>query len=257
MRNRKNYTYPRFTNFSKNLALTAGWLFTLCKEKSIFVVSCFFYLIKEVNSEETCQLSNDSKISQIYLSHSGRNAYLFLQHNREPSLSAALNNTCGFVLDNKQADFYNGWAVFVARIINTNIILSGQNIEADLLKCMKNFLENFCSKMDKLEPPTATQTPVIIALVSFIICCLFCVGCPDFIFNLPSSLINCCSHLFESILDCLESAYQKLESCVSNITDCCFYLNRRREEKRIPLEDRDRHNNDEELLNFSTTVLPR
>ena len=219
MRNRKNYTYPRFTNFSKNLALTAGRLFTLCKERSIFVVSCFFYLIKEVNSEETCQLSNDSKISQVHLSHSGKNAYLFLQHNREPTLTAALNNTCGFVLDDKQAD---------------------------LLKCMKNFLENFCSKMDKLEPPTTTQTPVIIALVSFIICCLFCVGCPDFILNFPSSLINCCSQLL-----------QKLESCVSSITDCCFYLNRRREEKRIPLEDRDRHNNDEELLNFSATVLPR
>src|ERR1700722_5019085 len=105
MRKWKGFIYSRVNDFSKNnsiglsnlpknLVLTLSWLLGAGKKTTLLVGSCFFYLIKVANAEETCGLLMDSKLSQVYLSHPENNAHLFLQHNKGSMLAIALNNTC-------------------------------------------------------------------------------------------------------------------------------------------------------------------
>lgn len=221
------------SNLPKNLVLTLSWLIGAGKKTTLLIGSCFFYLIKTANAEATCGLLIDSKISQVYLSHPVNNAHLFLQHNKGTTLTTALNNTCGFIISDQKADFYKWLGCFCREHNQYGVILSGQNVEIELLKCIENFLENFCSALNEINPtdPSFLTATALVCCFMIIVCCIVVwpYPCPDFnaiYSHVTTRFSGCCN----GISDCCTSL-------IYNCKEAFFSLNRRREEKLIDRQE--------------------
>ena len=188
-----------------------------------------------------------------------------------------MNNTCGFYVADQQSNPYHLLDCFCHENNQYDIVLNGQNIQVDLLKCIKDFLENSCSKLNTTDLVTTSViaiTEMSLLFFCFLLCIIYpvldpvlerCVSCiseclrncidwiGDYLRNCIDWIGNCLRNCIGCIRDCLRNCIDCIRNCmnecVSRTTICCtvfisdckatiFSLNRRREEKPILEENK-------------------
>ena len=231
----------RLSNIPKSLLLYASHcISSLCKNSPILLFFTGLYFIKTVQSQEICKISGLSEIDKIYLSHTNNETHLLIEHNKGWSFTQALNNTCGFYVADQQSDPYHLLDCFCHENNQYGIILSGQNIQVDLLKCIKDFLENSCSQLNTTD--LAITSVVAIGAVGllflcFLICFIYpgpgeCVSC------IPEYLRNCISCITECLNECISCTTICYTGFISDCKETILSLNRRRQEKPITEENK-------------------
>ena len=222
----------RLSNIPKNLKSMSHWVFSLSQHSSILLLSTLLSLIKTVQTQEVCEISNSSTLDEIYLDHSDQNTHLLIRYNKKFPLAEILNGTCYFFLGKKLSNSYNLSACICQTDINEfNIIIHSQNLNSTLLNCIKDFFETYCNQIENISSTMSLSSNQITILITILLAMLsFLAYCTRaWLDRCCINISNCCNLLY----NCAASSSDYCLTTLSNCKEAIFSLNRRREEKLI------------------------
>lgn len=153
----------RISHIPKNKVYAAQFLNNLCQKTPILLLITFMDLLSKVNAQETCDnnisaISFPQTLTNVYMKQLSNASFLLVQHNRDESFTALLNNTCGFFFTDRQPVLYNRLVCgpsdvmcFVDVTLHCLILpicrinLFGNNVAEESLRCLNSSLTNYCN----------------------------------------------------------------------------------------------------------------
>lgn len=174
----------RLSNIPKSL-LQMGNLFLALGKNAHTALFYSYALFAGSAKADDCAFLNIGTTSDIYLTHSERNTFLLVHHDKDASFSSALNNTCGFFMENKQPGSYSHLDCACENEIchgpppvcttYYHVSLSAQNITDSLKKCIEDFINNYCD--NEYKTSNRGVGLAVLGIVGGVIACMIGYAC--------------------------------------------------------------------------------